>query len=51
MEATTLDAATVKRFLGELDRFEQALAGCDQDGNRELLAALDHRLDRAIVGV
>jgi len=45
------DAKTIHAFLDELPRFEEALAGYTQDGNRDLLDAVDMHLDRAAAGV
>lgn len=46
-----IDAAGVRRFLEAVPRCEEALASYSQDGNRDLLAALDQHLDRAAAGV
>ncbi len=52
MEAEHLDdAAVIKRFLDAVPRCEEALAGYKQDGNKDLLGALDGLLDRAAAGV
>lgn len=52
MEAAQLDdVAVVRSFMDRLDEFEAALADYAQDGNRGLLSALDHQLDRAAAGV
>jgi uncharacterized protein (TIGR00661 family) len=45
------DPATVERFLEAVPDCERALAAYEQDGNRELLAALDGHLDRAAAGL
>jgi uncharacterized protein (TIGR00661 family) len=45
------DPGTIARFASELPRFEDRLAAYSQDGNRELLGALDGLLDRAAAGV
>lgn len=44
------DAATVKRFLDAVPRCEEKLAGYHQDGNRDLLGALDSALASAVAG-
>ena len=41
------DMKRLARFLDRLDRMEAKLARYEQDGNRELLAAVDRLLDRA----
>lgn len=45
------DPAVVHAFLDAVPGCEEKLAGYEQDGNRELLAALDEQLDRAAAGV
>jgi uncharacterized protein (TIGR00661 family) len=45
------DAAEVLAFLEKLPDYEARLATYAQDGNRELLAALDAQLDRAAAGL
>ena len=51
-EATTLnDPRVVEEFLKVVPECERNLAAYEQDGNRELLAALDGFLDRAAAGV
>jgi uncharacterized protein (TIGR00661 family) len=51
-EAPNLDdPETVLGFVRELPRFEEALSGYVQDGNKELFGALDEVLDRAQAGV
>lgn len=40
----------VEEFLGELGKYEDALASYHQDGNRELLATLDELLARVAAG-
>ncbi len=45
------DPSVVHEFLGAVPGCEEKLAGYEQDGNRELLAALDEQLDRAAAGV
>ncbi|MBV1861818.1 MAG: teichoic acid biosynthesis protein [Nannocystaceae bacterium] len=45
------DPAVVHEFLEAVPACEEQLAGYTQDGNRELLAALDEQLDRAAAGV
>ncbi|MBI4956545.1 MAG: teichoic acid biosynthesis protein [Myxococcales bacterium] len=49
--ATAEDPDAIRGFLAELPRFEAALAGYAQDGNRELYEAVDHHLDRAAAGL
>ena len=45
------DARVIADFVAALPRYEAALAGYAQDGNRALLAELDATLDRAAAGV
>jgi len=45
------DAAVIRAFLAELPRYREALEGYHQDGNRDLLTAVDQHLDRAAAGV
>jgi len=45
------DPETVFAFVEKLPRFESALAGYEQDGNKLLLDALDGVLDRAEAGI
>lgn len=45
------DAETIRAFLADLPRHREALEGYDQDGNRDLLSAVDEHLDRAAAGV
>lgn len=45
------DAETIHAFLAELPRYAENLTGYSQDGNRELLGAVDEHLDRAEAGV
>jgi uncharacterized protein (TIGR00661 family) len=45
------DPSVVHRFLEQVPKCEERLAGYSQDGNRELLAALDEQLDRAAAGL
>lgn len=45
------DPRAIAGFVRELPRYEEALAGYAQDGNRALLAELDETLDRAAAGV
>jgi uncharacterized protein (TIGR00661 family) len=47
LAADALDAATLGRFVEGLPAFERALAGYGQDGNTDLLRALDGSLARA----
>jgi hypothetical protein len=47
LAAEPLDAATVGRFIEGLPDFERNLARYTQDGNNDLLAALDGSLARA----
>lgn len=49
--ARELSGETIGRFVANIPRFADKLAGYQQDGNRELLAALDHQLDRAAAGL
>lgn len=45
------DPSVVHEFLDAVPSCEEKLSGYEQDGNRELLAALDEQLDRAAAGV
>ena len=45
------DADAVHAFLAELPRYAERLASYAQDGNRDLLGAVDEHLDRAAAGV
>ncbi|HJK91867.1 MAG TPA: glycosyltransferase family protein [Polyangiaceae bacterium LLY-WYZ-15_(1-7)] len=45
------DPAAIHAFLGDVPRFREALADYAQDGNRDLLAAVDMHLDRAAAGL
>ncbi len=45
------DPRVIADFVKALPRYEQALAGYSQDGNRALLAELDETLDRAAAGL
>ncbi len=45
--AENLDAETVADFLAKVPQFAKKLSTYTQDGNRDLLDALDHHLDRA----
>lgn len=45
------DPRSVLDFVGRLDRYEEALGGYAQDGNRELLGAVDGFVDRAAAGL
>lgn len=45
------DSAALEAFLAELSRYEDALQGYAQDGNKDLLGALDEALDRAAAGL
>jgi uncharacterized protein (TIGR00661 family) len=47
LETEAIDAAALGGFLERLPDFDAKLAGYAQDGNRELLAALDAVLERA----
>ncbi len=50
--AETLDdPKTVFDFVAALDGCQRALESYDQDGNRDILAAVDQHLDRAAAGV
>ena len=46
LAADALDAATLGRFIEGLPDFERKLAGYSQDGNTDLLRALDGSLAR-----
>ena len=45
------DPRVIADFVQALPRYEEALAGYSQDGNRALLAELDETLDKAAAGV
>lgn len=45
------EPATVHDFLDAVPACEDALEGYEQDGNKNLLAALDEQLDRAAAGI
>jgi uncharacterized protein (TIGR00661 family) len=45
------DPRAVHAFVADIDRCQEALEGYQQDGNADLLAALDGLLDRAAAGV
>jgi uncharacterized protein (TIGR00661 family) len=45
------DPAVVKEFLDAVPQCEEKLAAYSQDGNRDLLGALDEALDRAAAGI
>ncbi len=47
----TIDENALSQFLGEVPRYQEALAGYSQDGNRDLLDAVDHHLDKAAAGL
>ena len=49
--AEELDAKTVADFLEQVPRYQEKLASYEQDGNRNLLDAVDHHLDRAAAGL
>jgi len=51
MADTLEDPKTVFDFIADLGRCAKALEGYAQDGNREILAAVDQHLDRAAAGV
>lgn len=51
LHAEHIDAAAVRRFLEVVPACEDALAGYRQDGNADLLGALDEHLDRAAAGL
>ncbi len=51
MHADHIVAATVERFLAAVPACEEKLASYTQDGNRDLLGALDEHLDRAAAGL
>jgi len=45
------DAGTIHDFLASIPRCREALEGYSQDGNRDLLGAVDEHIDRAAAGV
>ena len=45
------DPNTIPRFLEALPRYQEKLATYSQAGNKDLLDALDHQLDRAAAGL
>ena len=46
-----VDSATLGEFLGDVPRYTEKLASYSQDGNRDLLDAVDHHLDKAAAGL
>lgn len=48
---TLTDPAVIRRFLAELPRYEEALAGYEQQDNTDLLNALTAKLDQAEAGL
>ena len=48
MRADTVDASALERFLGAMDEHAEALAGYEQNGNAEALAAIDHAIDEVL---
>jgi hypothetical protein len=49
--ASLEDPKAVHDFIAAIPECEAALARYEQDGNRDLLAAVDQHLDRAAAGV
>jgi hypothetical protein len=49
--ASELSGESIQSFLAEVPRYQDNLARYQQDGNRELLDALDHQLDKAAAGL
>jgi uncharacterized protein (TIGR00661 family) len=49
--AEKLDAQTVGEFLERVPAYQEKLDSYSQDGNQELLDAVDHHLDRAAAGL
>lgn len=45
------DPVAIRGFIGELEGYETALGGYQQDGNRELFRAVDELLDQAAAGL
>ncbi len=45
------DKATISEFLSNVPRYQDKLASYEQNGNKDLLDALDHQLDCAAAGV
>ncbi|MCP4448958.1 MAG: teichoic acid biosynthesis protein [Myxococcales bacterium] len=45
------DEGVLHSFLEEIPRYREKLASYSQDGNSDLLGALDHQLDRAAAGL
>lgn len=46
-----LQDQTVSEFLSRVPQYQEKLSGYQQDGNSDLLAAVDHQLDRAAAGL
>lgn len=51
IQAPQVDATAISRFLEGLSRFEEKLFFYEQDGNEDLFAALDEKLDKAAAGL
>lgn len=51
MAAEEVDSDTLQAFVNTIPRYEEALANYSQDGNKDLLGALDELLDRAAAGL
>lgn len=45
------DEGTVTNFLEQIPRYADKLASYSQDGNKDLLSALEHQLDKAAAGL
>jgi UDP-N-acetylglucosamine:LPS N-acetylglucosamine transferase len=48
---TLADPAVVQSFVDRLPRFEEKLAGYEQDGNKLLFEGVDQQLDQAAAGL
>ena len=46
-----VDSEVLDRFVGQLPRYRESLSSYSQNGNRQLLDALDHELDKAAAGL
>jgi uncharacterized protein (TIGR00661 family) len=51
MAAQEIDADVLRAFLKRVDKFKKALGRYTQDGNRQILGAIDEHLDRAAAGL
>lgn len=49
--ASELSGDSIRDFVAKVPRYQDKLASYQQDGNRDLLDALDHQLDKAAAGL